>query len=68
MISEQELNLKYITDKNGNKKEVILSLEKFEELLQDLEDLSIAAERKNEESISHDEVKKALKGDGLLIR
>ena len=41
-------------------------MEKFEELLQDLEDLSIAAERRNEESISHDEVKKALKSDGLL--
>ena len=66
MISEKELNLKYITDKDGNKREVILSLEKFEELLQDLEDLSIAAERRNEESISHDEVTKALKGDGLL--
>lgn len=62
----KDLTLKYITDKKGKKKEVILPLKEFENLLEDLKDLAVVAERRDEESISHEEVIKRLKKDGLL--
>lgn len=40
----------YITDANGKKISVILSLADYEELLEDLEDLAAIAERRNESS------------------
>lgn len=66
MIDVNQFKLRYITDKKGNKTEVILTLKDFEEILEDLEDLAIAAERRDEEAIPHNEVVKELKRDGLL--
>lgn len=66
MIDVKQLNLRYVTDNKGNKTEVILSVKEFEELLEDLEDLALAAERRDEETISHEDVIKELKRDGLL--
>ncbi len=66
MRSEKVLNLKYITDEKGRKKEVILSIKEFENLMEDLEDLAVVAERRNEASLVHDEVINRLKKDGLL--
>lgn len=40
--------LQYITDANGDKVSVILSLEDYQELLEDLEDLAAIAERRDE--------------------
>lgn len=51
----------YVVDKKGKKKKVILEVEKYEKLLEDLEDLAVMVERKNEPSIPWDEVKKKLK-------
>lgn len=62
----KDFNVRYITDKNGKKTEVILPLEDFERLLEDLQDLATAAERREEESIPHEELIKQLKEDGLL--
>ena len=67
MLKERnKQKLKYITDKKGNKKEVILSIREYNELLEDIEDLAIAADRKNEKLVDHDSVKEQLKKDGLL--
>lgn len=66
MIDVTALNIRYITDKEGNKKEVILSINEFENLLEDLDDLAIAAERRNEELISHEDVIKKLRDDGII--
>jgi len=66
MRNGKDLTLKYITDEKGKKKEVILAIKDFENLLEDLEDLAIVAERRDVESISHEEVIKRLKKDGLL--
>jgi len=41
----------YITDANGEKMAVILSLADYQELLEDLEDLASIAERKDEPTI-----------------
>lgn len=57
---------RFIVDESGNKTDVILPLEDYEELLEDIHDLTIIAERKDEPSISLEELKKRLKADGLL--
>jgi len=56
----------YIVDRNGQKKAVILPVEEYEELLEDLYDLAKIAERRDEPTISFEEIKKRLKKDGLL--
>jgi hypothetical protein len=40
--------------------------EEYEEMLEDLEDLAVAAERRDSPTQSHDEVITELKRDGLL--
>ncbi len=56
----------YIVDEKGRKTAVILPVEEYEELLEDLHDLAIIAERRNEPTIPFEELKKRLKEDGLL--
>lgn len=57
---------KYVVDEKGNKTAVILPYEEYSELLEDLHDLAIVAERRDEPTVSFDELKKGLKKDGLL--
>ncbi|MEO8210265.1 MAG: hypothetical protein ABI840_06865 [bacterium] len=52
---------KYIVNKDGKKTEVILDINEYEELLEDLHDLKIVIERKDEETIDFNEVLKKLK-------
>jgi hypothetical protein len=56
----------YVTDSEGHKKAVILPIEEYEELLEDLQDLAVAVERKNESTVSHEQLLTALSKDGLL--
>lgn len=56
----------YITDKKGRKTAVILSIEEYQDLLEDLEDLKVIAERREETSIPFDKVVQDLKKNGLL--
>jgi len=60
------LQEQYVVDTQGNKTAVILSLERYERLLEDLHDLAIVAERREEEPISLEEMKRRLQRDGLL--
>jgi hypothetical protein len=46
----------YITSEDGTKISVVLPIQEFESLLEDLADLSVVAERKNEPTIPHSEV------------
>ena len=62
----RELQAQYITDENGKKTAVILPIAEFEELLEDLEDLAVLLERRDEPTIPFDEVVAKLKQDGLL--
>ncbi len=57
---------RFITDETGEKLAVILDIEEYGELLEDLEDLCLIAERKDEPSIPFDQVKKDLKDSDLL--
>lgn len=62
----RELQAQYITDEKGKKTAVILPIEEFEELLEDLQDLAVLAERRDEPAIPHEEVVARLKRDGYL--
>ena len=59
-------NLEYITDGSGKEKAVIIPIEEFEKLMEDMEDLAAIAERSHEPVISHDELISRLRHDGLL--
>ena len=58
--------VQYVTDEKGRKKSVILPVETYEEMLEDIQDLVAVAERRKEKTISFEEMKKKLKKDGLL--
>jgi hypothetical protein len=58
--------LQYVTNQAGEKTAVILPISEFEELLEDLQDLAAVAERRDEASISHEELLAELKRDGLI--
>lgn len=58
--------VQYITDASGARSGVILSIEQFTQLLEDLEDLAVIAERRDEPTLSHEELLAELKNDGLL--
>ena len=60
------LQERYVIDTEGNKIEVILSLKQYEQLVEDLHDLATVAERREEEPISLEEMKRRLLRDGLL--
>jgi len=66
MSVQPQFHPEFVTDSDGNKKAVILPLAEYEELLEDLEDLAVAAERKDEPTISHEQLMAELKRDGLL--
>lgn len=57
---------KYIIDSKGKKTGVILSIEKYKQLLEDLHDLAVVAERRDEKPISLEEMKRRLKLDETL--
>lgn len=50
--------IRYIFDGNGKKTDVVIPINKYEEMLEDLCDLQAIEERKHEKSISFEEVKK----------
>jgi hypothetical protein len=56
---------KVVVDSKG-RKTVVLSLKRYEKLLEDLHDLAIVAERRSESTISSAEMKRRLKRDGRL--
>jgi len=56
----------YIVDDKGKKTGVIIPLKRFERLMEDLHDLAVVAERRDEKPISLKEMKKRLMKDGLL--
>jgi PHD/YefM family antitoxin component YafN of YafNO toxin-antitoxin module len=66
MLKIADLHPEYIIDEKGKKNSVILPIEDFIELIEDLEDLSIIAERRDEQTVSHEELLKDLKNNGVL--
>ncbi|MEW6687154.1 MAG: hypothetical protein AB1393_13285 [Candidatus Edwardsbacteria bacterium] len=60
------MDTQFIVDEAGIKKAAILPIEDYEELLEDIHDLTVIAERKDESTISLEELKKRLKADGII--
>jgi hypothetical protein len=63
-----DIDVRYLVDKKGNKTDVVLTLEEYEELIEDIHDLSVALERQNDQRMSLRELEERLKEDGLILR
>ncbi|MCK4579786.1 MAG: hypothetical protein KAU10_00450 [Dehalococcoidia bacterium] len=57
---------RYIVDEKGERTSVILPLNEYQEMVEDLHDLAIIAERREEPTVSFEKLKQKLKKDGLL--
>ena len=66
METPDTLNPQYVTDADGRRTGVLLPIEAFERLMEDIEDLAVAAERRDEPTIPHAEAVDRLREDGLL--
>jgi hypothetical protein len=55
-----------LTDGDGRRISVVLPVQEYEELMEDISDLAAVAERRDEERIPLEEVKNRLIADGLL--
>ncbi len=63
MIDPNQLHPQFITNAKGERTSVILPLSEYEDLLEDLHDLAICAERRDEPTVSHEELIDQLKRD-----
>ncbi len=61
-----KLHPEYVTDEQGRRKAVILPIEEYDELLEDIDDLAVAAARRDEGTVSHRKVVEELKESGIL--
>ncbi len=59
---------RFIVDQKGKRVSVVVPVDEYEELLEDLHDLAVVAERRDEPAVSFASVKKRLKAGGLLPR
>jgi hypothetical protein len=59
-------SLQYITTGDGARTAVVLPIEEYTELIEDLADLAVLAERRDEPTLTHAEVLAELARDGLL--
>lgn len=66
MIEIDNLNPQFITNEAGEKISIVLPISRFLELLEDIEDLAAVAERREEPTISHADVLKELRQDGII--
>ena len=57
---------RYVTDRTGKRIGVVLSLKRYSRLMEDLHDLAVAAERRDEKPVTADDMKKRLHKRGLL--
>jgi PHD/YefM family antitoxin component YafN of YafNO toxin-antitoxin module len=58
------LRERFVVNAKGKKTGVILPLEEYERLKEDLHDLAVVAERRKEGTITFEELKRRLKKDG----
>jgi len=56
----------FVVDVNGKKTGVILTLKRYQEILEDLHDLAVVAERRAERPIGLQKMKYRLKKDGIV--
>ena len=56
----------YIIDENGRKTAVVLPMRVYRRLMEEVHDLAVVAERRDEPTVSLEELKRRLRADGLL--
>ncbi len=66
MTNGPELNPRFVTDAQGQRTAVILPIEEYDQLLEDIADLTVVAQRGDEPSIPHEKLVEELKEDGHL--
>jgi hypothetical protein len=60
-MSATMTGMQYLTDVDGKRTGVILSLEQYEQLVQDVHDLAVVGDRLDEEPITFEELKERLR-------
>ncbi len=65
-MNSKQTHPQYLLDRSGKKAFVVLPVETYEELMEDLYDLAIMAERRHEPHMSFEEFEAGLKADGIL--
>jgi len=65
-IPSSALHEQYVVDREGKRIGVILPFEQYQQMKEDLHDLAVVAERRDEVPINMEEMKRRLKDDGLL--
>ena len=58
--------VQYLTDERGERTAVVLPISNYEKLLEDLEDLAVVAERREESTVPHEQFVAELKRDGIV--
>jgi PHD/YefM family antitoxin component YafN of YafNO toxin-antitoxin module len=66
MDGKNRRKVQYVVTDTGERVSVVLPVEDYEELLEDLADLAAIAERRTDETVDHSKVIERLKADGLL--
>ena len=61
-----EMQEQYMVDENGKKTAVLIPLDPYERLIDDLHGLATVAERRDEETANLEDVQQRLKDDGFL--
>jgi hypothetical protein len=65
MVDVKQFKIQFVTNETGEKTAVILPIEESQELLEDIEDLAAAAERREEPTLSHAELLAEVWGLGI---
>ncbi len=60
------MTTQYLTDERGAKVAVVIPIADYDALMEDVADLACVAERREEERVSWEDVKKQLIADGLI--
>jgi hypothetical protein len=58
--------VQYLTDDQGQRTAVVLPISDYERLMEDLDDLAVVAERRDEPAIAHQDFIAELKRDGII--
>jgi len=66
MINPDNLHPHFITDALGKRVSVVIPMEEYEGLLEDIADLATIAERRDEPTVTHEDLLARLKQDGIL--
>ena len=64
----ERMSTQFLTDAGGKKVAVVVPIEDFDELMEDVSDLAAVAERRNEERVRLEQVRQRLIANGLLPR